>query len=131
MLPPRSGDPCPEGERLSRSSRIHRGGEIRTLLGSGARRRGPNLEVFTAASAGGVPRFGTVVPRFGNSVVERNLLRRRLREIGRTELLPRLRQQGCPADVLVRARPPAYEASFSELGSELSRLTDRLCSDAS
>jgi ribonuclease P protein component len=62
--------------------------------------------------------------------VERNLLRRRLREIGRTEVLPRLRQQGCAADVLVRARPSAYEADFPDLRAELNRLTEEPCSDA-
>lgn len=127
----RSGAETPGGERLPRSRRIHRGSEIRTIFGKGRRRRGSLLEVFTTPATGPTARLGTVVPRYGRTVVERNLLRRRLREIGRTDLLPRLRIEGCRTDVLVRARPQAYSAAFSELLSEFTRLTDRLCSDAS
>jgi len=64
-------------------------------------------------------------------VVERNLLRRRLKEIGRMVLLPRLRERGCVIDLLIRARPRAYEASFPDLRDELTRLTERLCFDGS
>ena len=59
--------------------------------------------------AGG--RVGIVVPRFSHSAVERNRVKRRLREILRRELLTAL-----PAvDVSVRASPLAYGASFEEL----------------
>ena len=77
------------------------------------------------------PRFGTIVPKHRRRVVDRNLLRRRLRELGRLEVLPRLRTADRPLDVLVRARPGAYERAFHELRTELIRLTERLCSDAS
>ena len=89
------------------------------------------MELITAPSPTGAPRFGTIVPRYGHPVVERNLLRRRLKEIGRRELLPELRRRGCPADLLVRTRPQAYLASFPELRAELIHLTERLCPDAS
>lgn len=61
----------------------------------------------------------------------RNLLRRRLREIGRREILPRLAAGACDVDVLVRCHPKAYEADFAELQTELLRLTEGLCADAS
>ncbi len=121
----------PEGEGLPRSSRIRLGSEIRTLLREGARARSSHLDVFTAQAPHDTPRFGTIVPRHGRKVVARNQLQRRLREIGRTEVLARLGRVERNVDVLVRSRPQAYEARFAELREELLRLTERLCSDAS
>ena len=86
--------------------------------------------MFTAQASHDTPRFGTIVPRHGRKVVARNQLQRRLREIGRTEVLPRLGRVERNVDVLVRSRPQAYEARFAELREELLRLTERLCSDA-
>ena len=121
----------PRGEGLPRNSRIRQGGEIRSLLRQGTRHRAPHLEVFSAPAPEGVPRYGTIVPKYGRNVVARNRLRRRLREIGRREVLPALRERGCDADVLVRARRLAYDASFDELRDELHLLTERLCSSVS
>jgi len=128
---PRSEEARKEGEGLPRRSRIHQTGEIRALLQSGARQRSHTLDLFSAPAPGGSPRFGAIVPKHGREIVERNLLRRRLREVGRRSILPGLRDRGCLLDVLVRARPQAYAASFEELQAELIRLTERLCSDAS
>lgn len=61
------------------------------------------------------PRIGVVVPRHGHSIVERNRLQRRLRELLRTGWLPRQRTAEEPRDLLVRARPPAYAADFEDL----------------
>lgn len=129
-----SAGPGPEAqphERLPRKARVRRGVEIVQLLRRGRRDRTPHLDVFSAPRAEGGPRFGTITPKHRNSVVERNLVRRRLKEIGRTEVLPRLRTAGGRHDVLVRARPSAYAASFSTLKAELVRFTEGLCSDAS
>lgn len=120
-----------EGEGFPRTSRIRLGGEIRKLLREGVRHRSDAMELFTAPAQEGAPRFGAIVPRYGRPVVERNLLRRRLREIGRRELLPELRRRGCHADLLVRTRPRAYQVPFPELRAELIHLTERLCPDAS
>ena len=120
-----------ESEGLPRSSRIRLGSEIRTLLRDGTQARSSHLDVFAAPAPDGAPRFGAIVPRYGQKVVARNRLRRRLREIGRIEVLPSLSQRECNVDVLVRSRPGAYEAQFPELRAELLRLTERLCCDAS
>jgi len=62
------------------------------------------------------------VPKYSRTSVARNRLKRRLREIVRTELLPYL-----PAgDLVVRARREAYEASFGELHEQLVRSRERL-----
>jgi ribonuclease P protein component len=65
---------------------------------------------------------GFIVPRYKHSAVDRNRLKRRLREIVRTTLLPVL-----PAvDIVVRARPEAYRAPVPALGAQLARAAERL-----
>ena len=71
-----------------------------------------------------------IVPKHGHSIVERNRVKRRLREIGRTHVLPRLMEQGMTLDVLVRARRETYGVGFRRLGDELQSVTEDLCSDA-
>jgi ribonuclease P protein component len=56
-------------------------------------------------------RVGLIVPRFRHTAVARNRLKRRLRELSRTRLLP----SGIAADVVIRIRPEAYRASYGEL----------------
>jgi ribonuclease P protein component len=86
------------------------------------------MDVFFAASPVSHARWGAVVPKHRHRVVERNRLKRRLREIGRTEVLPRLRERGCLVDVLVRTRREAYGASFHVLRHELMEVAESLCS---
>lgn len=57
-----------------------------------------------------------MVPRHAHTAVRRNQLRRRIREIGRRYVLPALE---APTDILVRARPVAYEATFDRLRLEI------------
>ena len=51
------------------------------------------------------------MPKHGKSSVERNLLKRRLRELARTVLLPRM----ASIDMVIHARPSAYRLTFAEL----------------
>lgn len=69
-----------------------------------------------------------MVPKHRQKIVRRNLLKRRLREIGRTVMLPKLREMKVPADVLIRARPEAYSAAFVALRDDLAALAEELCS---
>ncbi len=62
------------------------------------------------------PRVGIIVPKHRHSIVERNRLKRRLREIVRREILPHVLT---PADIVIRAGPRAYAASFETLRTEL------------
>ena len=66
-----------------------------------------------------------VVPRHRRTVVDRNRLKRRLREVLRRDVLPAIRNRGIAADVLVRARSEAYEASYAELRNELMSWLER------
>lgn len=106
--------------------RIRRSGEIRGLLRRGKRRRTSELDVFLAASPTSCARFGAIVPKHGHTIVDRNRLRRRLREIGRLEVLPRLDTHPRDLDFLVRARREAYHVSFQQLRNQLVKLTEEL-----
>jgi len=118
-------------ERLPRRGRIRHGDEIRHILRHGLRQRTSNLDVFVSPVSAGFSRFGTIVPKHRRTIVERNRLRRRLREIGRRDVLPALRACGREGDVLVRTRPQAYDVDFATLRRELLGITEALCSESS
>lgn len=61
------------------------------------------------------PRVGIVVPKRGRTTVDRNRLKRRLRELIRVELLPDIASM----DMVVRARDEAYGASFADLRAQV------------
>jgi len=81
----------------------------------GLRRRTDHLDLFTRPSEAGCSRLAVIVPRHHHTAVERNRLRRRLREIGRRRVLPVL---PAPTDIAVRARASAYAATFRALSSD-------------
>ena len=117
--------------RLPRARRITRGRELRSLFQRGKRSRTAHLDVFDSPSPVAHPRAGIVVPRHKHSAVERNRLKRRLREILRQSVLPRLDAAGLPLDVVVRARREAYDAGFAELQRQLTEWADKRCSRGS
>jgi ribonuclease P protein component len=65
---------------------------------------------------------GLIVPKQKHSSVERNRLKRRLRELARTRLLPALP----PVDVVIRILPEAYDLSFDALERQVMKVQDRL-----
>jgi ribonuclease P protein component len=67
-------------------------------------------------------RVGLIVPKYKQSSVARNRLKRRLRELARLRLLP----TRLAADVVIRVRPEAYRASFDELTNDVMRLLVQL-----
>lgn len=119
------------GERFPRQARLRSGSDIRRLLRDGRRRRSGPVEVFADASPAGRPRVGVMVPRHGHTIVDRNRVRRRLREIARRRWLPGAWEEGCPVDLLLRARPGAYGAGHDELRRAVLEAIDDLCSDDS
>lgn len=70
-------------------------------------------------------RVGVIVPKYKHSSVERNLVKRRLRELVRLRLLPAL-AAGPAADAVVRAAPAAYGAPFDALAAEVERVVRQL-----
>lgn len=107
------------GARFPRRARIGSSREIRAVFREGRRHRGGPCELFVRPSPEGRPRVAFVVPRHGRSIVDRNRLKRRLREIVRRGWLRRAYREGLAVDVVVRARPGAYEASFDRLRGAL------------
>ena len=83
----------------------------------GRRLRSKKLDICWLPNEVGHSRLGLVVPRYGCTAVARNKLKRRLREIARRRLLPRM----ASFDLVLRPRPTAYRAVFSDLSLELER----------
>jgi ribonuclease P protein component len=119
------------GRRLPRAQRITGAADIRTIFRRGKRSGTAHLDVFSSASPVAHPRVGVVVPKHRHTVVERNRVKRRIREVLRREVLPRLEACGCPWDVLVRARRESYDASYADFRDELTTWVERRCSRAS
>jgi ribonuclease P protein component len=67
-------------------------------------------------------RVGVIVPRFGHSAVERNRVKRRLRESVRLELLPNVGA----VDVVIHAFKAAYDAAFGDLRADVERVAGAL-----
>ncbi len=110
---------APLGLGFPRRHRLTRGVEIQKVLREGKRIRTRHLDVRLTASPLGHPRVGFVVPRFSRSAVDRNRLKRRLRELVRTQLL----SIALSADIVIRARAEAYGASFDSLRVDIARMT--------
>lgn len=125
-----SGRRGPGRERLPRAARIRRGSEIRLMFREGRRRRTRSLDLYFRPAAHPRPRIGWVVPKLGFRIVDRNLLKRRIREIGRKKILTHLAASGCGMDVLVRVRTTAYRATYRQLERELSEAVEAECSDS-
>ena len=64
------------------------------------------------------------MPRHKQTAVARNRVKRRLRELTRRALLPAIGTT--VRDVVLRALPSAYEATFEALGHDVARVAQRL-----
>jgi ribonuclease P protein component len=72
---------------------------------------------------------GIVVPRHQHSAVDRNRLKRRLRELVRLELLPMLRAQPS-VDLAIRARREAYATNVDGLRADVEAVRLRVTDSA-
>ena len=88
----------------------------------GKRLRTKHLDVRILASPQFHPRVGFVVPKYGRSAVNRNRIKRQLREIVRTSILAVLP----PVDVVIKAYPSVYTAGFSTLADELLQVLSKV-----
>jgi len=80
------------------------------------------MDVRATASLLPFPRVGFVVPRYKQSAVARNRLKRRLREVVRLHMLPTL----APVDLVIRVLPVAYTRPLDTLRDELAAAVRRL-----
>lgn len=112
-----AGDGSPSAPRTP-TSRLTRRSEFRRVYDAGRRLTGRHVQLFVLPNAVGVFRLGiTVTKRVGGAVV-RNRLRRRIREIFRTDRsLTR-----AALDVVVNVRDEARDAPTRALRAELVRL---------
>ena len=60
-------------------------------------------------------RVGLIVPRYKQSAVARNRLKRQLRELVRLKLLP----SGLVLDIVIRTRPETYGVSYEHLMDQI------------
>jgi ribonuclease P protein component len=109
--------------------RLTRTADLELVRREGKRVRTSLLEVRVLASLLRHHRIGVVVPRHKQSAVDRNRLKRRLRELTRTTWPP-LFAAIPPQDVLLRAAPAAYAADFARLAEEVQRLGQRVAREA-
>ncbi len=99
-----------------------RGTELTACWDEGKKIRTARLDLAWRANQAGHARLGIVVPRFQQTAVARNRLRRRLREVLRRGPLRSLPT----VDLVVRAKRTAYAASFAVLRAELTEAAGRI-----
>ena len=93
---------------------------------AGRRLRTEHLEVRLVDSLLSHARVAVVVAKHGHTIVERNRLRRRLRELVRLQLIP----AAGSVDIVLRTLSTAYGASFDQLANEVNVLSLSLSSPA-
>ena len=109
---------------MASPDRLTRTADLTLVRREGKRVRTALLEVRVLASllhAGATHRVGIVVPKHRHTVVERNRLKRRLRELTRAQW-PVLFAAMPPRDVALYALPSAYDAPFDALRTDVARL---------
>lgn len=104
--------------------------DLELVRREGKRVRSSLLEVRSLASllpsvaTQRAPRIGVIVPRYDNSAVDRNRVKRRLRAALRA-MWPDLAATRAAEDFVVRAAPAAYRADYATLQADLTRLLAR------
>lgn len=80
------------------------------------------MDVRATASLPAFARVGFVVPKYKHSAVDRNRLKRRLRELVRLHVLPVMP----PLDLVIRVFPSAYDRPLEALRADLEQAVRRL-----
>ncbi|MBX3134420.1 MAG: ribonuclease P protein component [Gemmatimonadaceae bacterium] len=122
---------------MASPQRLTRTADLLLVRREGKRVRTGLLEVRVLASLLSVQegspraahRIGIVVPRHRHSAVDRNRLKRRLRELTRAQW-PALLAGRAPLDVALYALPAAYAADFTQLRDDVLRLGQRAAQHA-
>jgi ribonuclease P protein component len=119
----RAATSCPPDGVLPSDRRIRNGDEFGAVVRGGRRASRRTLVVHLLREAGPVPaRAGFVVSRAVGGSVVRHRVVRRLRAL----VAPRLSALPQGSLVVVRALPPAAEATSAQLGSDLDAALARL-----
>ena len=107
--------PAPKSLGFPRRSRLTSEADLEAVRRTGKRMQTERLEARASASLLLYSRVGIVVPKHRRKIVDRNRVKRRLREIIRTGLLPEL----SGVDLLIRVKPEAYDSSFEQLSGDV------------
>ena len=107
--------PAPKSLGFPRRSRLTSEADLEAVRRTGKRMQTECLEARASASLLLYSRVGIVVPKHRRKIVDRNRVKRRLREIIRTGLLPEL----SGVDLLIRVKPEAYDSSFEQLSGDV------------
>jgi ribonuclease P protein component len=103
--------------RFSRSSRLLRHADFERVYKQGQRHFAAHMTVFYLRRAqGDAARVGFTVGRVLGGAVDRNRMKRRLREAVRRQL-----PSGVPVDVVINPKKSLLTADFTELLDEVSR----------
>jgi len=103
--------------RFSRSSRLLRHADFERVYKQGQRHFAAHMTVFYLRRAqGDAARVGFTVGRVLGGAVDRNRMKRRLREAVRRHLPP-----GVPVDVVINPKKSLLTADFAQLLDEVSR----------
>ncbi|MBW4032187.1 MAG: ribonuclease P protein component [Acidobacteria bacterium] len=106
---------------LARANRVVRAEDFRAVVRRGRRSVTPSAVYYQLPREPGAPvRFGIIVAKSVGNAVDRNLVRRRYRALGR-ELV----QAGAHGvDVVVRALPGAAQQSWTGLSGDMNAALD-------
>ena len=94
------------------------------IKGVGKRLRTEHLSARAASSLLPYCRVAVVIGKHGRSVVKRNRLRRRLRELVRIHIIPHFAR----VDLVLYASPSAYDLEFAALARETISIKTQLVS---
>ncbi|MHB8613384.1 MAG: ribonuclease P protein component [Candidatus Dormibacteraceae bacterium] len=114
---------------MKRRIRLRRHGDFQAAISGKRFFSGKTLVGFAVPNRQEANRVGVTVSRALKSAVDRNLARRRLRELVRTSLLGAdspLTGLGIRYDVVLIARPAALDVAFAELVAEAEQAAMRL-----
>jgi len=96
--------------------------ELEQVKRAGRRLRTEHLDVRAIDSLLSHARVAVIVAKHWHSIVERNRLRRRLRELARTRIIPVTHG----VDLVIRSLATAYDASFEQLSTEVETVVTKL-----
>jgi ribonuclease P protein component len=106
---------------LAKVNRVTRPDDFRTVVRQGRRSATPLAVYYRLERDPAEPaRFGFIVSRAVGGAVERNLIRRRMRAVGR-ELVD---QGAHGADVVVRALPASAQRGWASLSADMHAVLD-------
>ncbi len=119
----RSAEPQHAGGRFRKASKLLRSADFQRVYKQGRRQFSTHMTVFyLARPEGSGPRVGLTVGRVLGGAVERNRIKRRLREAVRFSLAG-LR---APVDVVINPKKSAMTAEFAALKDEVAGLFEKI-----